>query len=142
MSEATQTVQRTLVEPEPDLDTQWWWDALAQGRLEVPRCRSCGRTFFPPQPNCPHCGSDDWERVQASGRGRVYSWVVIHTPLDPRFADEVPYAILAVELEEGVRLFGRWKGTLDEIRAGVDVQAWIYRVEGTPLLGFAPTPAR
>lgn len=141
MSEATQTMQHTLVEPEPDLDTQWWWEALDEGRLELPRCRACGRTFFPPQPNCPYCGSGEWEGVQASGRGKIYSWVVIYTPLDPRFADEVPYPILAVELEEGVRLFGRWKGTLDEIRAGADVQAWIYRVQGRPLLGFEPARA-
>ncbi len=138
MNEATQTLQRTLVEPEPDLDTQWWWDALAAGRLELPRCRACGRTFFPPQPSCPHCGSGDWERVRASGRGQVYSWVVIHTALDPRFAGEVPYAILAVELEEGVRLFGRWKGTAGEIDAGQGVRAYIYRVGDTPLLGFEP----
>jgi uncharacterized OB-fold protein len=142
MTDATQTVQHTLVEPESDLDTQWWWEALGEGRLEVPRCRACGRTFFPPQPNCPYCGSDDWEGIQASGRGKIYSWVVIYTPLDPRFADEVPYAILAVELEEGVRLFGRWRGTLEDIRSGADVQAWIYRVQGSPLLGFEPAPAR
>lgn len=138
MTQTTQAIQHTLVEPEPDLDTQWWWDALAAGRLELPRCLSCGRTFFPPQPTCPHCGSGEWERIQASGLGRVYSWVVIHIPLDTRFKDEVPYAILAVELDEGARLFGRWKGTLEEIAAGARVKAWIYRVEGQPLLGFEP----
>jgi len=142
MSEATQTLQHTLVAPEPDLDTQWWWDALAAGRVEIPRCRSCGKAFFQPQSSCPHCGSGEWDREVVSGRGTVYSWVVIHTPLDPRFKDEVPYPILAVELEEGVRLFGRWKGTEDQISAGAPVQAWIYRVEGQHLLGFEPAPTR
>ena len=141
MSETTQTLQHALVEPEPDLDTRWWWDALAEGRIEVPRCRACGRAFFPPQPNCPHCGSGDWERIEAAGRGTVYSWVVIYSALDERFADEVPYAVLAAELEEGVRLFGRWKGTIEEIHAGQEVRACIYRIGDTRLLGFEPAPA-
>jgi hypothetical protein len=142
MKEATQTFQTTLVEPEPDLDTQWWWDALEAGRLEVPRCRACGRSFFPPQPDCPHCGAADWEKVVATGHGTVYSWVVIYTPLDPRFAGEVPYPIVAVELDEGVRLFGRWKGPADEIAAGKDARAIIYRVGDQPLLGFEAAAAR
>lgn len=135
MSEA---VQRAFVPPEPDLDSRWWWDALAEGRLEVPKCRACGRSFFPPQPYCPHCGASGWERVEASGQGRIYSWVVAHTAFDPRFADEVPYPIVAVELQEGVRLFGRYRGSDDGIRAGAQVCAFVYRVEGTPLLGFEP----
>jgi uncharacterized OB-fold protein len=138
----TAAVQRAVVAPEPDADSRWWWDALADGRLEVPRCRACGRCFFPPQPRCPRCGSAGWDRVQASGHGRIYSWVVAHTPFDPRFASEVPYPILAVELDEGVRLFGRYRGPADAIRADAEVRAFVYQVEGTPLLGFEPAPTR
>ena len=115
MSEGFQTA---LVTPEADLDTRWWWEALGEGRLELPHCRSCGRTFFPPQPNCPHCGSSDWDRIEASGKGTIYSWVIIHLPFDPAFAEEVPYPILAVELEEGVRLFGRYRGPMEAIALG------------------------
>jgi uncharacterized OB-fold protein len=140
MSQAVEAVQKALVKPEVDVDTRWWWDALGDGRLELPHCRSCGRGFFPPQPSCPHCGSTNWERIRATGRGRIYSWVVAHTPFDPRFAAEVPYAILAVELEEGVRLFGRYRGATDGIRAGADVRAFVYRVADTPLLGFEAAP--
>ncbi len=137
----TEAVQRAIVAPEPDLDSQWWWDALGEGRLELPRCRSCGRTFFPPQPFCPHCGSSEWERIEASGHGRIYSWVVAHTPFDMTFADEVPYPIVAAELEEGVRLFGRYRGEPETIRADAPVRAFVYWVERTPLLGFEPAPA-
>jgi uncharacterized protein len=134
----SEAVQRAIVAPEPDLDSRWWWDSLAEGRLEVPKCCACGRCFFPPQPYCPHCGAADWERVEASGHGRIYSWVVAHTPFDPKFADEVPYPIVAVELEEGVRLFGRYRGPEGGIRADAEVRGFVYWVEGTPLLGFEP----
>lgn len=136
----SQVGQRALVPPEPDLDSQWWWDALAEDRLELPRCRACGRCFFPPQPFCPHCGAGDWERVRASGRGRIYSWVVAYTPFDSAFADEVPYPIVAVELEEGVRLFGRWRGSADAIKPDAAVRSFVYRVGGTPLVGFEASP--
>jgi uncharacterized OB-fold protein len=132
----TKALQMSIVAPEPDLDSQWWWDSLAEGRLEVPKCRVCGRCFFPPQPYCPHCGAADWERLEASGHGRIYSWVVAYTPFDTTFADEVPYPIVAVELDEGVRLFGRYRGPHEGIRAGAEVCTFVYRVEGTPLLGF------
>lgn len=137
----SEVLQKAIVAPEPDLDSQWWWDALGEGRLELPRCRSCGSAFFPPQPTCPYCGSSDWERIEASGHGRIYSWVVAHTPFDLRFADEVPYPILAVELDEGVRVFGRYRGSADSIRADAPVRAVVYWVEETPLLGFAPAEA-
>ena len=132
----SQVAQDAVVTPEPDLDSRWWWEALAEGRLELPRCRSCGRTFFPPQPYCPHCGSPEWERSAASGRGRIYSWVVCYTPFDPLFAAEVPYAILAVELQEGVRLFGRYRGDPAGIAADLPVKAIIYHVGDVALLGW------
>jgi hypothetical protein len=32
----------------------------------------------------------------------VYSWVVVHKAFDPVFANDVPYVILTVDLDEGV----------------------------------------
>jgi uncharacterized protein len=132
-------LQHALVLPEPDADTQWWWDALAASRLEVPRCLACGLAFFPPQPACPHCGSAEWERIEAGGRGRVYSWIVAYTPFDPRFAAEVPYTLVAVDLDEkGARLVGRYRGEPGDLKPGGSVRAFIYHVEDQPLLGFEP----
>ena len=62
--------------------------------------------------------------------------MIIHLPFDPAFAGEVPYPILAVELEEGARLFGRYRGDVDAISAGLPVRAVIYYVGEQPMLGF------
>jgi uncharacterized OB-fold protein len=43
----------------------------------------------------------------STGRGLVYSWTVVHQALHPAFVDEVPYAIILAEMEEGVRLIAR-----------------------------------
>ncbi len=48
------------------------------------------------------CGSLDWDTVEASGRGTLYSFVVVHYPQVPAF--EYPLPIGLVELEEGTRV--------------------------------------
>jgi hypothetical protein len=39
-----------------------------------------------------------------SGRGKVFTLAVMHQAIDPGFAAEVPYAVVLVELDEGVRM--------------------------------------
>ena len=87
--------------PVPTPETQHFWDGTARGELLLQRCRTCDSTYFPPQPFCPSCASDDVEIVRATGRGFLYSYVITHRAA-PGF--EAPYAIAVVELEEGPRL--------------------------------------
>ena len=128
--------QTGLIAPTPDADSATWWQALAQGRFALPRCRACGKYSFPPQDRCPHCRSTELELVDASGRGRVYSWVVVHRALDEAFSNDVPYTIVAVDLEEGPRMFGRLCVDGRIPRADDPVRALIYEVQGQKLVGF------
>jgi len=137
----TDTTNPMFVPPTPNLDTQWWWDALADDRLMLPECSSCRGRFFPPQPFCPRCGSRDWDAVEPDGRGRVYSWVVANRAFSPEFATEVPYGIVAVDMIDGGRLIGRYLGPPDDLEADLEVRVEIYRVEGTALLGFTGSPS-
>ena len=91
--------------PTLDADSQTFWEACARHELVIQRCADCARLRFPPVGYCPHCGSTAVEHVTASGRGRVYSWIVVtHAVPKEIYAGEVPYAVALVELEEGVRL--------------------------------------
>jgi len=87
--------------PVPTPETQHFWDGTAAGELRLQRCRACGSAYFPPQPFCPRCSSDDVEVVRATGRGSLYGYVISHLAT-PGF--EPPYVIGVVELEEGPRL--------------------------------------
>jgi uncharacterized OB-fold protein len=93
--------------PETDADGAPWWAALREHRVVLQRCAACGTVRFPRMPACPFCGDDRSDDVEASGGGTVYSWVRVHRAADPAFAGEVPYAIFAVDLDEGPRVFGR-----------------------------------
>ena len=120
----------------PNLDTQWWWEALARGELLVPTCRSCGNRFFPPQAFCPNCGSQDWHGGTTSGTGKVYSWIVTHRAFSPEFGDDVPYAIVAVDLDDRGRLIGRYFGDLNSLRDALPVRATLFSRNDETLLGF------
>ena len=88
--------------PVPTPETQHFWDGTRAGKLLLQRCPDCGgKAYFPPRPFCPGCGSRRVEVFQASGRARLYSYVIHHRPA-PGFTP--PYAIAVVELEEGVRM--------------------------------------
>jgi len=99
MARVTPTPARPLPVPTPE--TAHFWEGTAHGELRLQRCRACSQTYFPPQPFCPACSSDDIEIVLASGRGTLHSYVINHRA-SPGF--EAPYVIAVVEHDEGPRL--------------------------------------
>ena len=48
--------------------------------------------------------------IDASGRGTVHSWTVAHHPFHQGFKGEVPYTLVTVDLDEGVRMQAQLKG--------------------------------
>jgi uncharacterized OB-fold protein len=101
-------VMRTPTLPSTSHLTRPFWDAAAEGRLLLPRCKACGRHFFRPEVACTHCFATDWQWVEASGRGTLYSHSVVHRAPAPGFA--VPFVLAVVELEEGPMMFSNLVG--------------------------------
>jgi uncharacterized OB-fold protein len=89
--------------PEPTPETAEFWAGARRGELRIQRCNACSKAYFFPRPFCPHCSSKDVEWFTASGRGRLYSYVINHRPA-MGFQDYTPYVIAVVELEEGPRM--------------------------------------
>src|SRR5437763_15163606 len=87
--------------PVADLETREYWEAARGGRLLIKECRACGESFFYPRTYCPRCWSSDTEWKESTGRGRVYTFTVVHQNDLPPFNDRVPYVVAIVELEEG-----------------------------------------
>ena len=108
--------------PVPGPDNAEFWEGCRRHELRIQRCRRCGETRFYPRPACPSCASLETEWIRCSGRGRVYSWTVVHPPTLAAFAALVPYAVGLVELDEKVLMVGQIRGVSpDEIRAGMRV---------------------
>ncbi len=81
-----------------------FWEGARRGELVLPRCRTCSTVFFYPRELCPECLSSDLDWVAASGRGRVYSYTIVHQPAHPSFRADSPYLYAIVQLDEGVRM--------------------------------------
>lgn len=96
--------------PQPEGLNLAFHQASAGGTLHLQRCAACGVFRHPPRYYCPQCASVQWAWTPCSGRGRVYSWVVTHFTVDRGWVDEVPYATVAVELDEGPRVVGALRG--------------------------------
>ena len=97
--------------PVPDAQSQGYWDAAANHVLAIARCGHCGRYVHPPSVVCPGClrTDPDFTFVPVSGRGTVRSWTIIRDSFLPGFADDVPFVLVDVELDEQaeLRLIGR-----------------------------------
>ena len=102
-----------------DSESAPFWEAAREGRLLIMRCRACDRPYFYPRRYCPRCWSDETEWREASGRGTVHTYSVIHQNPAPPFSDWCPYAVVLVDLEEGVRLMGNWDRSIDLYRLAV-----------------------
>ena len=91
-----------------------------QHELRFQRCQDCGAWRHMPRESCHSCGSFNWSWERSSGKGTVFSWTVIHRALHPGFAEDVPYATVVVELEEGVRMVSHVVDLpLEQLRLGL-----------------------
>jgi hypothetical protein len=121
-----QSQERKIQAPVPNLETQGFWDACAQGKLMIGKCNACGKAHYYPRALCPFCFSDQTELQQASGNGVIYTYSVMRrTP--------VPYAIGYVTLAEGPTIMTNIVDCdLDQIRIGQPVKLVLKPSEGGP----------
>ncbi len=132
--------------PTPSAVSQPFWDATKEHRLMFQRCRLCGtRVFYPrdicPGPQCFGVGTLEWE--ESTGKGRVYSYTISYQPNHPAFADDVPYVIAIIELDEGWRMVSNLIN-IDpkEVQVGMKVQVvWDDVTPEFTLPKFQPQPA-
>jgi uncharacterized protein len=109
-------------------DTAFFWEGTARGELRVQRCGACQVLRHPPGPMCPRCGALEPEYVVASGRGRVYSYVVHHHPAVT--GKQLPFVVALVELQEGVRMLGELLDVQpDQVRIDMPVEVAFERVD-------------
>ena len=124
--------------PSMTADSQFFWDGVREHRLLIQRCGSCGALRHPPRPMCPHCQSLEWDTIESSGRGTVFSCVIPHHPPLPWFPD--PYVVALIDLEEGTRIVSNVVGVAPEaVTIGLPVVVRFETFDGDVVLPlFAP----
>jgi hypothetical protein len=86
--------------PEPGPLTKFFWDAIAEHRLDILRCDQCGHFVHYPRPICDKCLGESLSPAPVAGLGTLYSWTEVRQAFHPYFADKLPYVLAVVELEE------------------------------------------
>lgn len=81
-----------------------FYDATRSRMLCVQRCDTCDSSFFPAVDVCSRCFGETLSWVRCSGKGEVFSYVVVHHVYHPAFATRVPYVVADVKLDEGPRM--------------------------------------
>ena len=85
---------------------RFWREIPSRYNLVGSKCGNCGALDFPPRDVCPKCGRKSlgkMGRMKLSGRGRIFSYTVIHDA--PKAFDIMkPYVLAIVEMEEGLRM--------------------------------------
>lgn len=128
------------VHPQEDFDSKPFWDWLRAKDLRLQYCDKCSKYRFPPYPSCPHCGKVGGIWKPVSGRGSIYSWIVVHSSPLREYQEEAPYVIALVQLEEGPRIVGRLVGVDPEgVQADLPVVAqYVETEENLTLIAFKP----
>ncbi len=125
--------KRKIAAPSPHPETEEYWRAAAAGRLLLKRCLACGEPHHYPRAICPFCLSADTTWIEASGRGRIYSYSTMGVA-------EAAYTLAYVTLEEGVTMLTNIVDCAEcELRVGLQVKVVFEPCDGgQPVPMFAP----
>lgn len=123
---------------EPVITLRHFFEKAREGQLTAVRCGGCGELAMPPKEFCPSCARRAWEPVALSGRGTIASYTVIRVAPRAHAAD-VPYAIAAVQMTEGVSILGRVVGIpIEQVAVGLPVRFRPLVSNGQTAVGFGP----
>ena len=87
--------------PIPQQESDFYWEKCKEHELWLRHCKACGKAYFYPRDICPLCFSRDTDWVQASGKGTLFTFGIVHQIPRPGYTGPLPFVIAMVELEEG-----------------------------------------
>lgn len=132
--------QYTKPLPQPAKWSKPFWEGARQHRLLLRKCNVCGKIDHPPYMFCSNCMSEDHHWIEASGKGKLYTFTstVFAAPLP--FLADLPYIVAMVDLEEGARMLSNIvESEPGELEIGMEVEVVFEDVtENTSLPKFRP----
>ncbi|MDG6922834.1 MAG: Zn-ribbon domain-containing OB-fold protein [Nitrososphaerota archaeon] len=101
-----------------------FWEAATKHELVLQKCSKCSTYQWFPKPWCINCGCRELNWTKVSGRGQVYSYVVIRQVVQntSAFDEDLPYVLATIELDEGPRMVAQLTGVVpEEVKIGMNV---------------------
>ncbi len=105
-------------------------------------CKDCGALIQVGQSTdlCPKCWGRNLEWRALSGKGKVFTFSVIHQVYHPGFKGETPYVTAVIELDEGARFLSNVVGCAPEdVKIDMPVEVYFEDInEDVTLPKFRP----
>jgi uncharacterized OB-fold protein len=111
-----------------------FYDYVNRGEIRFQRCTSCGTLRTVPRAICHHCLGPEATWELAPPTGRIVSFFIARQPIATEL--NVPYAVVHVELAEGVRFTANLVGDGSPPRVGLPVSFTIVERAGRMLPQF------
>jgi uncharacterized OB-fold protein len=132
-------LEMQVIRPLPNRDSDWsrdwnlyksFWEGTRQGKLMVQECTSTNKKIWPPRFLSPFAPGSDVRWVEVGTKGVVYTFNIVHRAFYPYFKENVPYALVVVDVGEGVRFLGNTVG-MDprEVKVGMEMEAVFEKVD-------------
>ena len=83
-----------------------WRERRQRYLNEAAKCAKCGKVHFPPRLICDGCRGREFEFVRLPETGKLLTWSVVRAGA-PAFAQEVPYVVGIIEMDDGTRLMAQ-----------------------------------
>lgn len=96
--------------PVPTPETAPYWEACHNHQLLIQKCADCGKHQFYPRTVCSHCMGGDLEWTEASGRGQIVSYTIMHRAVSKAYAGGGVTVLALIRLEEDVRMMSNIVG--------------------------------
>ena len=126
--------------PYPTVENKPFWDATAQGRIDLAKCDNCGFIPWYPRLICPDCQSTDMTWTTMSGKGTVYSFSITRAGGGRAWKEHLPFVLAYVQLDEGpIMMTNIVDCDVESVEIGMPVTAVFDDTgEGSAVVRFAP----
>jgi len=105
----------------------FWRNKYSYYRLELTKCKKCGKAAFFRRSICPYCRSRDVEVITSKGVGKVVTYTISYFRGSTNL-ESYPRIIALIELNEGVKVIGELSDVkLEDIKEGMEVEAVLRR---------------
>lgn len=108
---------------------------LGSPGLAYQRCEACSQVWYFRRSFCPACGNASPSSLPSAGLGTVHATTLVTRAPDDRFKARVPYRLVLVDLDEGVRVMAHGESSL---QIGDRVRCTFFDVDGRLLPRFVP----
>ena len=125
-------IDASAARPLPQILDQYsrtYFEGWAAGRLLVQQCPECAHWQHYPRALCERCGATPQFHEQEAV-GTVYTYTVIRQMGVEPFRSEVPYPVVMVELDCGVKIMGTLTDCpVEDVHVGMPVEGYAVTFE-------------